>query len=599
MASDMTVRLLMDSNDYEKKLKKARGSLDDYTKGVNGNGAAIASVGKVLGKFAGAVGVGMTAMEGFEKVMKSSQTLGDKWASTMSTAKTVVDEFFFSIGHGSFHNFLNGLDNTIDKAKKAYEAMDVLGNTQISYGVLSAREQSNIADAQYLAKNKFAPMDVRLGAFEQWKSGLNSMMAANQQLGNDLIASVVADVAARTGVAMEFTLAEIEKALMVDLDEATRGEKRLSAKRGVEAYMGWAAAHPNDVEGNKKVAEGLREQFLIHTLLEKASDEELQAIAEKIKQYYALNAALKSTAREYNETANEFNNANKTMKGYSPVESLEGFAWYGGGAAGGSKSSPAAGSLAALDAAIKAAQEKYANAVSDEARRAALQTLNELQGKKVYIEFIAKFPNAPGNLSGSGAGLPTGGVSLPSSLGPSAPITKDNVTTMNDYASAISSVANALTAVNTANVEGAQGWLSWAGSVMTASASAVEAISKIVAAKTAEAAASGAASAAMTPFVGWLMVGGAVASVLSAMAAIPNFADGGVVPGSNYMDGITARVSSGEMVINEADQKRLFDSIHGGGIGGQRGGRSYITGEQIVTVVNNYGRRTGRGEILV
>ena len=59
-------------------------------------------------------------------------------------------------------------------------------------------------------------------------------------------------------------------------------------------------------------------------MLEKYNDDELKAIAEKIQQYYQLNSALKSTAREYNETANEYNNS-MVKKGFRPVESLEGF----------------------------------------------------------------------------------------------------------------------------------------------------------------------------------------------------------------------------------------------------------------------------------
>ena len=147
-------------------------------------------------------------------------------------------------------------------------------------------------------------------------------------------------------------------------------------------------------------------------------------------------------------------------------------------------------------------------------------------------------------------------------------------------------------------MEGASGWLAWAGSLMTASAMAIESIQKVVAAKTAEGAASAGAEAAKTPFIGWLLVGGAIASALAAFASIPSFAEGGVVPGANFRDGIAARLSSGEMVINPADQKKLFDSIHSGNLGGGGSARSVNTGEQIVTVVNNYGRRTGRGTIL-
>lgn len=92
-----------------------------------------------------------------------------------------------------------------------------------------------------------------------------------------------------------------------------------------------------------------------------------------------------------------------------------------------------------------------------------------------------------------------------------------------------------------------------------------------------------------------------VAAITSAMASVislGSFAEGGFVSGTNYQDGITARVSSGEMIMNEADQKRLYDAIHTGNLGGGGGGKTVVTGEQIVTVVNNYGKRTGRGTIL-
>jgi hypothetical protein len=88
-----------------------------------------------------------------------------------------------------------------------------------------------------------------------------------------------------------------------------------------------------------------------------------------------------------------------------------------------------------------------------------------------------------------------------------------------------------------------------------------------------------------------------LAAVMSAVSAAQSLAYGGIVGGSDFRDGISARVSSGEMVMNEADQRRLYDAIHTGNFGGG-GGNSYVSGEQIVTVVNAWGRRTGRGEII-
>ena len=75
------------------------------------------------------------------------------------------------------------------------------------------------------------------------------------------------------------------------------------------------------------------------------------------------------------------------------------------------------------------------------------------------------------------------------------------------------------------------------------------------------------------------------------------FADGGIVGGQRYNDGIVARVSSGEMIINQADQKRLFNSIRRGESGGGGMVRMTLRGEDLISAINNYGSRSGQGKI--
>ena len=75
------------------------------------------------------------------------------------------------------------------------------------------------------------------------------------------------------------------------------------------------------------------------------------------------------------------------------------------------------------------------------------------------------------------------------------------------------------------------------------------------------------------------------------------FADGGIVGGQRYNDGIVARVSSGEMIINQADQKRLFNSIRRGDTGGGGMVRMTLRGEDLISAINNYGSRSGQGKI--
>ncbi len=87
----------------------------------------------------------------------------------------------------------------------------------------------------------------------------------------------------------------------------------------------------------------------------------------------------------------------------------------------------------------------------------------------------------------------------------------------------------------------------------------------------------------------------------------PSFATGGIVPGSSYVgDRVTARVNSGEMILNRQQQSALFSQINGGGLAGNtlaylseiasllRGGQVIqIDGKNIVAVVRD-GLSAGR-----
>lgn len=93
--------------------------------------------------------------------------------------------------------------------------------------------------------------------------------------------------------------------------------------------------------------------------------------------------------------------------------------------------------------------------------------------------------------------------------------------------------------------------------------------------------------------------GGVVGSILGGFASLFGgaFADGGIVGGQRYNDGIVARVSSGEMIINQADQKRLFNSIRRGDTGGGGMVRMTLRGEDLISAINNYGSRSGQGKV--
>lgn len=588
--SDIVSRLLLDTKDYDSKLGKAKQSSNDFASDI-GNKAANA-----VGKFAAGLGVAMGAAEAFDRMIKSSQTTGDKYAETLQTLKAGVDSFFYSISSGDWSSFLTGMDSVIAKAKEAYAAMDQLGNAQMSFGIAQAINQRDIAEAQQLAKNKFAPLDVRRGAFANWATAIGTQEAQSAQLKADIQDYITKAVESKAGIkGFEANMDNVMKGLLLDIQNKASRErlkdlysgqysefetgleaaaKERARRRGSSNLFERSTAESYYEDAVKRLTDKYNEAITVQSLLVKYSDEDLQAIGSHVKNMIGLDNSIAMLKREYNETANEFNNANKGVKGFTPLEAFEGYTVYSGTSEAAKNFTPkASGSKGEMKIPVVVGYSQY----DTDLGRKVLDWMNgkDVPVIKVPIEIEGEdIEEAP------------------------LPITKQTVDMTNDYVNSINALSNVMTALNTQTVEGAAGWLSWAGSLMTASAMAVDSIRQVVAAKTAEGAASAGAEAAKTPFVGWLLVGGAVMSALAAFAAIPSFAEGGVVPGSNFRDGIAARLSSGEMVINPADQKKLFDSIHSGNLGGGGSSRSVITGEQIVTVVNNYGRRTGRGTIL-
>jgi hypothetical protein len=109
----------------------------------------------------------------------------------------------------------------------------------------------------------------------------------------------------------------------------------------------------------------------------------------------------------------------------------------------------------------------------------------------------------------------------------------------------------------------------------------------------AKAAVAGAASSvAAMPVVGWALAGVAIAGIIAAIIAGMNkFATGGFVGGNSYHgDKNIARVNSGELILNPTQQRNLLNLANGKATGSGGQVEFKIKGDQLVGVLNNYGR---------
>lgn len=652
--ANLITRLIMDASKYDSGLQRAQKSIDKFIdKNTSLNNVMKGAQGTIV-KMAGTLGIAVGAGEAFNKVLNSSQVLGDATAATIESAKKSIDEFFYSLGSGDFSAFINGLDNIIAKSKEAHSALDQLGNTKISFDYYQGKFDEAIAKARLNAKNKQLDEAERKKAFKAWDDELKAKETAGQTVAKDALNALTKSIVVGTQLrASDIKLKDFEKVMEIDLmPSKSRSEAKSYWAKQYEDYRKLAdriesdrrvdVARTNDYGRTKSindaakiaqegVAAKYKDAIIYNKLLNKLSDDELIKLTELGKQYYSVSQLVSQQRQEFNESTTEFNNsitasakaketaaaaAAKAIK-EAKEKNIDPFlgneqlneeikAVISGKDAMSQEVLDAIGTGKTLPVLTQPIQATMINSEDEvvegedpaDALRRKLEMYTLAQSKiqeytnmlsvaneeeKAYLNEQIEIWRRYSEEIGIGTGR--------------------NGT--DELASDLDKVSDALIRMGGLSDSVFGSMLSYIGGISGTIVSAIPAIDAMIDAQNRQAnanikaAVSGAASSvANIPIVGAIMAVSAVASVLAAINNIPNFAEGGIVGGHNYMDGITARVSSGEMFINEADQKKLYDSIHSGDLGGGNSGRTVITGEQIVTVVNNYGKRTGKGVIL-
>ena len=111
------------------------------------------------------------------------------------------------------------------------------------------------------------------------------------------------------------------------------------------------------------------------------------------------------------------------------------------------------------------------------------------------------------------------------------------------------------------------------------------------------------------PLIGWLLAGGGIVPAFANGGLIGKAAGGMMIPGNSYsgdnlrmpVDGGRGwiGVNSGELILNRSQQNNLANALEGGNNNNVENRQPYVNGELIYLGLNNYLKRTGRGEIVV
>lgn len=620
MPADLVTRLLLKNDDFDRELQRSKTQLQTFEKGIG-------SLKSGMLAFAGGIGVAMTAGEAFNKVINSSQTLSDGYNRTIEGITGTVDNFFYSISNGDWTPFLQGLSNTISLAREAYNAMDQLGNTKISYGYFNMKNQAGLQDQIAILKDKNATPEQKALARAEADRILADQKEITDQLSKRSFEAMKALVQKSTGFSdLDVSQMDMEKPLRLDVSYLGDEEKaRLDTlykdfeKRAAEikklntttqtVYAGMAGYKTEYKVNQGKLREDLKpllkqyqDAIIYNATLKKESDEWLKILTQIGMESFVAD-------RTYAGMVKTKNRATQSETG--------GF--------GKKEDAPVKGSLAFINKEISDLEKKL-QAASDVGTRAGIRNaISELKKQKFEIELEGKSKGSLDYINtniahltkeletttdtATRAGINRAieklnkekhAIELEAEIKPientafkniksKNPLDPKNikikplvdntaVITNQEYAESLQAIGSVMGSLSQITNEGAAAWLSYGSNLMSAVASAIPAIMSLTAARkgeataNAEAGVTGAiASVSSIPVVGWIMALSAGAAVIAAMASIPKFASGGfadygVVPGSLVSgDRIPAMINAGEMILNRSQQGNLFKILNAGG----------------------------------
>ena len=588
--ADLITRLLLNTQQFDNNLGKSTKQIQGFQQKIQGFSSGAVSA---FTKFSGAIGIAYGATELLQKGLNSNATLQDKYNSLMQAGSTVTDQFFTAIYSGDWTVFNDGIEKAIKNAK---EYADTYRNVQRMLETTSIKfEQTDARKTQLEAiiEDDTRPLEERKKAQQELDRillmGVADIREASQITEKELN-NMLADL---IGEAQYITTENAQK-LILDIRNKYSGlRKELDAYREVRdtknQVMNPNAFKYSGDEWYKINQEATKKYYQEYTKDQRAYYDELLRLADRMNdETFSSFQGLFDKLNDLNDKAGTWEKdragARDEIAGIKTTTSK--------------KEIIPAGSIMEMQKKITDLRKKYESAADEGTRAGFMKAIKEAETELKMMQLRAAGTSL----------LPTGEINKPvgrniaddvkSGYININPISTDSIQANYDYADSLGAIASIMGSVTNMTNEGAAAWLSWGTNLISAITAAIPQITALTTAKKGEAIASGVASAAQTPLVGWLLAGAAAASVIAALASIPSFSTGGIFAGNSTIGDMNlARVNAGEMILNNRQQRNLFNLLNSNGITSSNGGGQVefkIKGKDLVGVIANYNNKTAK-----
>lgn len=605
MAKDVIARLKADTSQWDSGLSRAGRSLDQFQqKNISLDAALQGSVRTLVrvGAQYASMGVAATAaMKVVKDAFMSSESNVDSWGGTVESVKSIYDSFCISLNNSSLDGWFSNMDNLIEKARQAYDAIDDLNTKMTIINPERVKIQGLITEQKEIIRKNGRESDAGKAAVAE----INRL--------EPILKDTYTQEAKMNYSAFE---AEVKK----KLEEAGLGNLDSKSYRWLMRSFSSESEYERLKAGAKTTVVGTGRYNL---------DEYGHAVGEEIKvsvkntnqklldlftdewraqysqyltaSYSAKNSAFQVGIQDARYTrGGSGGNSSSSSSSYSSSSSryssgLSGISDIPGLAFGATKSMKELNEELARYKKMK--EEATTSFEYNEAIEGIEQVQKEIAVQPITLQLgvdaekIVPIQEIINNFFKEHPITPE--MKLPTNFFPS--VSKSAEDTANAWKEATRAISNAGNAMT--NLEDPSAKV--AGIVMQAIAN--------IALGFAQASASPATG--LAGVFGWIAaVTAGVATMTATIAQIKSateyHAQGGMVGTSPFIpkgtDTVPAMLTPGEIVLNAAQQRNMANNLQGtSNIVMQSSGESRISGEDIITVINAYGRRTGRGEILV
>ena len=599
----------------------------DFSNQGSSTGNVLKLLGGNLAKLTGGLTAAGAALKVATDAFKTSESNIDAWGRTMESAKGVYEGFLNSLNTGDISGFLNNINQIISAAEDAYNALDDLKTYQAFNQVNAAKAKAGYAEALDAYKlnptkeNKEALAKANAEVIknlkeeskkqgEAYDTALKELFSKRGLTGKELTEAVKIF---REGSSADYYKAKeqykeygwidsFKKGYLGTLD-TFRGRNVGTTVDGVDIWK--------DKYGNYEdtMSEAESRAFRIARALNEVNDTEIDEVQKLGAQYQALSEAIANQNRQFNRMAGNngktTTTTTKTTKAAEPVYDEN------------------ARTVKAMsdNVAILTKQLKELDTTSEKYRDTLIK-VDEWQSKltrqKITDEDTLRW--SKGNM-GRGIRLSP---EMPKALTPEEAKKlekidlpkqkrgdekaddKDKGEAVKTIVSSVDSIVSSLETLGVDVPSGMKKGLKLIQAIITiveaikAIESAIQILTvgrdsgyqlSVVSSLASIAISTGATAGFLglksVPIIGWLMKQGGVVH-----------AAGGVVMGQNYIDRVPASLSSGEMVLNPAQQTKLFKMANEGGGGGAQS-QPYVNAETIVLGIQNWAKRRGKGSELV